>query len=371
MTILNTEDILAAEAWEKRNAPSGAFLKGVIEAAQLFNEGMSGRNPIKRAMLHEALTTSDFNILLGAAFDREMLANYQDLAPEWKAIAKQSVVKDFKPKKFLELFGGRDAFDKVAQGEEYTERDKDEAEYELAAEKFGNLFKLTFELIKNDDLDGLKSLPNDLAAGAVATEDKTAFSAFITAAGPSTAFFKSANGNAPATGKLTRENLKAAYVAITKRKDKNGLPIRLNGERLNLIVPPALEMDAVFLVNTPTIPDPDGGNVSIANPLYGKFDVVVSYWAAVVNTSANVDTTWYLLPKPTNVRPALVVAKMRGQENPDIRVKNDQGMRAGGGSIAAEEGSFYDDTITYRGRHIVGAGTLSPLATFASTGTAA
>lgn len=371
MTILNTEALIASEAWEKRNTPSGEHLRNVIEAAKLLNEGMSGRNPIKKAMLHEALSTSDFNVLLGQAFDRELLANYQALAPEWQKIARATTVKDFKPKTFVELFGGRDAFDRVLEGSEYEARSKDEAEYKINVGKYGNIFKVTFELIKNDELDGLKALPNDLAAAAVATEDKAAFEAFVTATGPSTAFFKAGNGNAPSNKKLTRDNLKAAYVEITKRKDKEGLPVRLAGEKLNLIVPPALEMEAEFLVNTPTMPDPAGGNVSIANPLYGKFDVIVSYWAARVNTSANVDTTWYLLPKPTNVRPALAVAKMRGQENPDLRVKADQGQRLGGGSIPFEEGSFGTDTIQYRGRHIVGAAALSPLVTYASTGTTA
>lgn len=367
-TILNTEALLAAEAWEKRNTPSGAFMAKAVEAAKLFNEGISGSNPFKYAMLKEALTTSDFNLYLGKAFDVEMLAKYEDLTPEWQKIATPTTVKDFKPKTFKDLFGGRGALDKVKEAAEYKERNKDSAEYELKAEKYGNTFKLTFELIKNDELDGLASLPDDLAQGAVETEDKAAFEAFVSATGPNTAFFKTANGNAPTTLAFTRENIQAAYVAMSKRKDKNGNPVRLSSARLLIVVPNGLLFEAEQIVNAPTIPDPAGGAGTIPNPLAGKFTVVVSDYLTVVNTSAKADATWYILPAPVSPRPALVVAKMRGEENPDIRVKADQGIRVGGGTIAPEEGSFNDDTITYRGRHIVGAGTLDPLLTYASTG---
>ena len=367
-TILNTEEHLAAEAWEKRNTPSGETLAKAVEASKLFNEGLSGRNPFKQAMLKEALTRADFNIYLGKAFDVEMLAKYEDLQPEWRQLATPSTVKDFKAKTFKELFGGRGAFDKVAEGEEYKERSKDQAEYPLTAEKYGNTFKLTFELIKNDELGELKNLPDDLAQGAVATEDKVAFAAFVSSTGPNTAFFKAGNGNAPTALPLTRANVQAAYVAISKRKDKNGNPVRIASAKLILAVPAALLFEAEQIVNTPTIPNPEGGAGMIPNPLAGKFQVVISDWLTIINTSNKADTTWYILPAPTSARPALVVAKMRGEENPDIRVKADQGSRLGGGSIAAEEGSFDDDTITYRGRHIVGAGTLDPLLTYASTG---
>jgi len=367
-TFLNAEEVLVAEAWEKRNTADGQFLSNAVEAVQLFNDGLSGRNPFKYAMLKEALTRADFNIYLGKAFDVEMLAKYQDLTPEWRSIARETTVKDFKPKTFKDLFGGRGPLDKVKEGAEYKERTKAEAEYSLSADKFGNTFKLTFELLKNDEIGELRNLPNDLAQGAVETEDKVAFSSFVSATGPNTNFWKAANGNAPTALPFTRENIQAAYVAMSKRKDKQGNPVRLASARLLLVVPNALLFEAEQIVNAPTIPDPAGGAGTIPNPLAGKFRVVVSDYLTIVNTSNKADTTWYILPAPETARPALVVAKMQGEENPDIRVKADQGTRLGGGSIAPEQGSFGDDTITYRGRHIVGAGTIDPLLTYVSTG---
>ena len=86
------------------------------------------------------------------------------------------------------------------------------------------------------------------------------------------------------------------------------------------------------------------------------------------STNAKAAKTWFLLPAPNTARPALVTAFMSGHETPDLRYKNDQGNRVGGGSIPASEGSFDDDTIQYRVRHIVGAAAVDPTFTFVSRG---
>ena len=49
-------------------------------------------------------------------------------------------------------------------------------------------------------------------------------------------------------------------------------------------------------------------------------------------------------------------------------MKADTGNRAGGGSIAPEQGSFDDDTIQYRVRHVVGSALIDPKFTFVSQG---
>jgi len=372
--ILHTADLIPRQLWDRpQRTPDQDHLARVVEAAELFTAGTTGSNPWASLALREALARPDFNILLGQSFDVEMLAAYEEITPEWQQIAKPTVVKDFKKKKFIELFGGRDAFDEVHEGEEYKSRSKDEDEYELSARKFGNTFDLTFELRKNDELDGLASLPDDLAAGARATEDRVTFEALVTKTGPNTALFTNrAAGKVsnPVDNKpLTRENLEAAWIAISKRKGRDGRPVRLAGTRLRLVVPQALQFQAEAIVNTPTIEVTEGSQKYFRpNPLFGKFDIVVSWWVSIINESAKADTTWFIVPAPTVARPAIAFAKMRGEENPDIRVRMDQGSRVGGGSVPVDEGSFKDDTISYRGRHIAGAGSLDPIATYASTG---
>ena len=112
-----------------------------------------------------------------------------------------------------------------------------------------------------------------------------------------------------------------------------------------------------------------GGDVTTttSNAIAGAVDVVVDP-NLLINTGANAATTWFLLPAPNTARPAVVAAVLAGHESPDLRVKADTGTRAGGGSIAPEQGSFDDDTVQYRARHVFGAAAVDPTFTFAATG---
>ena len=77
---------------------------------------------------------------------------------------------------------------------------------------------------------------------------------------------------------------------------------------------------------------------------------------------------WFIIPAPSAPRPAFYVGFLAGYETPDMRYKADQGNSLGGGSLSADAGSFDDDTIYYRVRHIVGAAAGDPMFTYASDG---
>ena len=87
-----------------------------------------------------------------------------------------------------------------------------------------------------------------------------------------------------------------------------------------------------------------------------------------INKAANAKTTWFVLPKPGQARPASFVAFMDGHETPDMRYRVDAGQRIGGGAVSPLEGSFEIDAIETRVRHIVGHETGDPTFTYASTG---
>jgi hypothetical protein len=363
MTILNTGDIIAQEGY--RIAPS--VKARVLEAAKLFNEGARGVSAAAEYRLKEAFSTSDFPVLLGKAFDIEVQSTYREITPEWRTLARETRLKDFRPKKIIDLNGGQDTFEDVAEGEEYKGASLSEFEYEIGIGKTGRTYGLTFELRKNNDYSDLMDFPGRLATAARNTEDAKVFASLVTAAGPNTAFFKAGNGNAPTALPLTRDNVQTAVKAIWKRKNREGVPFRALGTKLLLVVAPTLQFEAERAV-TPTIPDPAGGTNPIVNPLYGKVTVVVSERLGLIDVSAKADTTWYILPDPASANPALYKATMLGEEQPDIRVKRDQGERVGAGAVGIDEGSFSDDTIHYRGRHITGGAATDPIGTYVSTG---
>lgn len=103
------------------------------------------------------------------------------------------------------------------------------------------------------------------------------------------------------------------------------------------------------------------------NPLAGV-EFVVDPFLDQLNTHAKAATTWFVVPKPGSARPALWAAKLRGHEQPDLRVKADQGNQVGGGAIAFDEGSFELDTIEWRARHVLGAQVGDPMFTYVSLG---
>lgn len=364
MTI-NIEAVLASEGF--RTAPH--IKNRILEAGKLFNEGVANKTPFALGRLTEAFTTSDFPQLLGAAFQISARDKYEQTTPEWQAIAPVKTVNDFRPAKDVDLFGGRESFDQVKEGEEYKGRALGESAFDFSAIKTGNTFDLTWELRKNNQYHQLLDFPGRFGSAARATEDLWVFNQFVSASGPNSAFFKAGNGNAASNKALSYANLLAAYKAIVGRKDKDGLPINLAGKPLNLIVPQTLLFEAEALVNEPRIPVDGSSTATKANPLFGKFNVVVSYRISVIDTSANSATSWYILPPKESSHAAVGKVTMVGEENVDIRVRRDQGERPGGGAIGLEDGSYKDDTIGFRGRQVTGGATLSPLGTYASTGT--
>lgn len=342
-------------------------IQQVIEARRLWQHALDG-DLRARAEVMESMTTSDFPYLLGAAYGRELLQSYQAAPRVWDKFATRVVLPDFRPKKLIDVLGGRGPLDKVAQGAEYKARQLSEALYEFSVEKYGDRIPLTWEMLKNDDLGAFNGLPGRLAVAARVTEDVVATKSLLLPAltNVNTAFFKAANGNAPAATALTQANLEAAILDITSRTDSDGNPIVLTGGVL--MVPPALEFTARSILNATEIRTTvDSVTTVEANPMAGRLSLVVNPYLTL-NTNAKAATTWFVLPSPGAPRPGVAVGFLRGEEAPDLRVKADAGNRVGGGALGAEAGSFDDDTIQYRVRHVVGAAPIDPKATFVSLG---
>lgn len=368
-TEILTGDAAVAEAGAiapRRRNTNPQYLTRLAETATLVGRAFDGD---RRAMLtiQESLTTSDFPKLFGDVLDRELLAQYQQVTPIWPQFARRTVVRDFRPKHYLDLLGGRASLDLVKERGEYPARNLTEADYNLTVVKYGARLPLTWEMIVNDDLDAFRTAPERLAQAARVTEDKLATGLIATATGPNTAFFNAAPGGAVGTVPLTTDNVTAALTTITTRKDSDGNPVMIDS--VVLMVPPALEVVANTIVNAQLIRTKSANqDIEVGNWLSGRISVVVNPWLSVIDTSGKSAATWYLLPAPSIARPALTMGFLRGFETPDLRVKADTGQRVGGGNVPAEEGSFDTDDIQYRIRHVTGGTTLDPIAAYASTG---
>jgi hypothetical protein len=381
-------DITTAQAVAERIAAGGSFRRPrinealVAEAASLWGRAWNGNRFAQLAVM-EALSTSDFKYATWTVLDRELLDRYNDLPPTWQQYARRTTVRDFKKKRLIDLLGGRASLEAVPEATEFPAGSVDTQYYEIGVGKYGKRFQFTWEAQVNDDIDQLRELPGDLAIAARDTESKTV-AALLTdgdsyngAIFNSTAWGRTQDASGTWSGgssnllasnpALTYDNLLAALDAISYRLDPEGRPIFVKA--FKLVIPPQLETTADKILQATEYRDTSGNQLRItSNLLNGRVTKVVEPWLNVLDTGSNKATSWYLVPDPQVGRPALFAAFLRGYETPDLRVKADTGQRVGGGDIPGTEGSFDEDDIQFRVRHVVGAASADMIATAASNG---
>lgn len=342
---------------------SAGYRRSLIEAKAILDSAWAG-DKMAGIRLNEAITTSDlFRSATGEVLDTMTLASYEDTPTQWTKFAARTTVPNFKAKRLLDLIGNRAGLPRVPEKTNYPIASAETAERFISVGKFGQQHGYTFEARQNDEYGELQQIPNGWAVNSRYTEDDNALEQLAdpTTGAPNTEFFNADNGNLGG-GELTAANLQAGFTAVTTKRDSDGR-IRRPGP-IQLVVGPALQMEAERLLNTTEIryTDADGRTVVETNPMRGKVTLTV-----LENLPG---TAWFLMPAPNAPRPAFYVAFLTGFETPDVRYKNDQGRRLGGGDIPAEDGSFDNDTVWFRVRHIVGAAGGDPLFTYASDGTA-
>lgn len=342
--------------------------RAISEAADLWKRVFDG--DLRAAVqVKEALSTSDlFVSATGDVLDRELLSQYTAITSEWSNFATRTLVRNFKPKKMIDLLGGRTVLERVPELTAYPGAEYDTREFSIHVAKFGRQFGFSWEAMVNDDLDELMQIPNTFGQASALTEDDAALAliANTTTGVPNAAFFKdysavdgyvgSGLNTTAVTEALTEEDVQAAVTAIKTRKDNEGQLVPSGP--LILVVGPANEFTARRILNATEIRTVVGGVTTLEpNPLKGAVELVV--------LSRLPGLAWFVLPKPSTApRPAVAVAFLRGFETPDIRQKNNAGQ-----GRTPDSGDFDDDSVRYRVRHVTGAASVDPIHTYASTGT--
>lgn len=338
------------------------YKRDLVEAARLYERAAAGN---RRALLdfEEAMTTSDFSILFADILDRQVLGAYQDWPSTWQMYTRRGTVRDFRSVKRFALDGASATLDEVPERGEYPEAAVVPAEYEYKVTKRGRRLDWTWEMRVNDDLDAFRELPLILGRAARMTEDKFVTQLYAAASGPNSTFFSAGHGNI-VTGNpaLSVDALEDAMTVLASQRDSDGNPIFI--DRLNLVVPPALEVVANNILNAVQIDAATGGGdgtgnnqLRVNNWLARRVTPVVNPWLPIVSSTANGNTSWYLIGQTMAGRPAMEVGFLRGHEQPEVFVKASDSIRVGGGMAPVEDGDFETDAIRHKVRHVLG-GTL-------------
>ena len=342
-----------AQVTESIIAPA---FRGDTIAKAAFHKAMGGTR------LHEAMSTSDFPILFGDFLYRSLARRYAAFPSVWQKFAARKVNKDFRATKLIDLLGGSTILDDVDELAPYPIRALAETEIEMKTGKTGAVLEWSWEMGVNDDLGAFRDAPNRLARAARYTEDFKATSAVVTPTGP--AAWLGTPGNVP----LTPENLQAAIAQITNQVDEDGNPIIIDTPVL--MVPRALTLTAQQIVDTVTVKTTANNKEREVrgNGLQVTPEIVTNPWIEKIDKSNKVATTWYLLAGPDSDRPAVFEVFLEGNETPDLRVRADAGQRLGGGNVDPAEGSFDNDGVQYRVRHVVAGSRGFDEVVYASTG---
>lgn len=344
------------------------YRQRLVETMQFIRDTQAGR--IAPARFAEAMTTSDFPILLGGIMDRTLLGGYREYPASYEMWCKiNRNVKDFRTisRTFLNLADG--ALDSVAQQEEYPFAGAAEGQYTYAVQKFGRKFKFSWESFVNDNLGAFSEVPMALGRAARRTTARFATSLICGAAGPNPVFFSAANGNMMNgnNSALSQTSLAAAANLLAQQMDNGGEPI-FNDPAV-LVVPPSLKLTAMQIVNALQIRAQNAGGADVAGTvqldtvnLFQNLKIAVEPYISRIITAGTVGrTAWFLAADPAqSERPAVELGFLQGHEEPQIAMKSPNAVMVGGGDVNAFAGDFDTDSIEFRVRHVVGGTLMDP-----------
>ncbi|RJQ04825.1 MAG: hypothetical protein C4551_10120 [Bacillota bacterium] len=357
---------------------SPMYMQRLAEATDFLAGIYEGRIPAHR--LQEAMSTSDFPLLMGDILDRQLLANYREWPAVWRAFARQGTVRDFRQARRIAMDGLEGGYypDYLKPEQTAVKQSDDLAEtgYLTQVQVYEKAFGINWRMLINDDLDAFRDLPARLARGARRTESRFATQLYVDANGPHASLYTAGNANI-VTGNpaLSITGLQTAMQVLAAMVDANGEPIFI--DVVVLVVPPALEITAQNIINATEITiDPNAAagtaqqQLKAQNWMRNRVRLVVDPYIPIVATAANGNTSWFLFADPNVGRPALEVTFLRGYEEPALFQKAPNTQRVGGG-LEPALGDFDSNEIRYKGMHIIGGTRLDPKASVASNGSGA
>lgn len=359
-----------------------AYLAGLATLAEVYADAVSGGSNRAVFLLREAMSTSDFPLLFGDIIDRSMLAAYRETMPTWPNYVGRKTVRDFRDVREFAIDGGEAVLSEVPQGDEYPEAALSETRYQWGVKKYGRRMPFLWETLINDDFDELAQIPARFARAARRTEERLATQLFVDANGPHASLYTAGskniinptNGATATNPPLSIAGLQDGFRVLGAMRDAGGEPIVIDG--VELVVPPALEITALNILNALTLELIAAGGTSdqrvvTQNWMKNRVRLSVNPYLPIVAATANGNTSWYLFASAVSERPALRIGFLRGHEEPETFVKAPNAQRVGGGAVNPLDGDFDSDSVAYKVRHVIGTSRLEPKATVASNGSGA
>jgi hypothetical protein len=344
--------------------------KRQMEAAKLYTAAIEGDLRAKM-MLQEGIATSDIPTVLQPIVQVQFLAQYAAQQTVWDQIATEYTVDNFGPIKFGDF--QIDPSSLVASnGEEFISGGLPVVgEYdEYPAVKFatqelnksidrkrGVRARLSWEsLRRTGNFDMIGQFTQAFALYAAQQEDISLAKLFATTAGAVGSAFSGktlaansalgTNANAP----ISLTALDAA-LAQTRAARVNGRPI--GASTYKLVHGAGLTAAVNNLMSIQEVRRTVGNDlITINSGLTTSPFMPIEFPSLDVVTGGQSDKWWFVIPE-TTVRPQFLEVFLSGERTPTISIKDSGHMSLAGGEVPVREGSFDEDDIQTRVRHVV------------------
>lgn len=348
------------------------------------------RDDYAMVALKETMSTSDFPLLFGDILDRQVLGIYQAWPVTWRNYCRVGSFRDFRQKRIMTLDGMSDRWYPDYATPELTSvkinNNLNEGGFLYAPTVYERGYSMNWRMPVNDDTDAFSRLPQEIAQGALRTQEYAVTSLFASTGGPNATFFSVANRNlvSVANGALVANpplsvaGLQDAITALRSQRDPvTGEPIYV--DMVELVVPPDLEVIANNILYATTIraggyiSGASGGGgtqaqaIDTVNWMRGKVRLSVNPYLPIIDTTSG-RTAWYLFGNPDNGNPAMELSFLRGFETPQVLQKVPNMMRVGG-AVDPMLGDYDTGSIEQKGMQVFGQTLLRPQSAVASTGT--
>lgn len=332
----------------------------------------------------EGISTGDFPTLFGALVDRELVAAYKALIPDWRPYVKTGTVPNFNTHELHKVTGQDTILPQVAENGPYVEEPSVTGHYHRRVFKWGRRFGISFESVINDSMGAFNDIAQKFITAVVRTEARNATSTFCSAAGPNPALFGAPIADVDGQNvtnqgvlPLTIPNLGMALQLMGQQTDANGERISVRG--VHLVVPQSLEMTARAILTSAFVQHVDTiGGANAQAPVYVPLTTAnlmpqmglqlhINSELESIDVSGTGDTTWYVFAD-TSQGVAAQMDFLRGHETPEVCMKASNKLAIAGGAIGAMEGDFDNDQIAYRVRTIHGGTQVDPRFVYAQVG---
>jgi hypothetical protein len=378
--IMKEDDFTGLVQVRESAKQKGGMVESLTHIINLMNDRNLSRYRFGAAM-EEAATTSDFPILLGLILDQSLIPQYKMLTPDWRDYIATGLQSDFRLSQLVKLWGLEGPLSEIPQHGEYPEVTAAEGKVQIQLAKYGKAFGLTWEDILNDRLGVFTDSAAKLASAARRTEYRKVTQLYAAAAGSgNTSLFGTAFAhpvdkalvtnvtNLP----LTAANLATVIGNIRRQVDAEGEPIFF--ERIHVVVPASLEIQLKRILNPGSLMisggDSTAGTKGVATTttnILTQYSIVphINPYLQIIDTSGTAVGTWYVFVDKADAA-AVQMNFLRGHETPEVFMKASNSTTTSGGAVDAMEGSFEDDTLWWKVRHVLGGTSVDPRAAYIS-----